>query len=71
MIADGPDSRTCSRAACHERASWAISWRNPRIHGPERRKVWVACAAHVDYLSQYLRARDFPVEIAALEEATT
>ena len=70
MIGESPGLRTCSRAACHADALWAITWRHPRIHGPERRKVWVACEEHVEYLSQYLGARDFPVEIAPLEEAT-
>lgn len=69
MIGESPGPRTCSRAACHADALWAISWRNPRIHSTDRRKVWVACQEHVEYLSQYLRARDFPVEVAPLEEA--
>lgn len=55
----------CSRAGCRDAATWQVVWRNPRIHGPERRKVWLACAAHVDYLRDYLRARDFPVEVVA------
>lgn len=69
MIGQAPGERTCSRASCHADAVWAISWRNPRIHGPERRKVWIACDEHVGYLSEYLRARDFPVEVAPFEEA--
>ena len=57
---------TCSRAGCRVPAEWAIHWRNPRIHTADRRKTWVACAEHVDYLREFLRARDFPVEVAAL-----
>lgn len=56
----------CSRAGCTERASLAVNWRNPRIHGADRVKVWLACAEHVDYLADYLRARDFPVTVAAI-----
>lgn len=56
----------CSRAGCRSRAVWAIRWRNPRIHTADRRKTWVACDEHVGYLREFLRARDFPVEVAAL-----
>lgn len=57
---------TCSRAGCRESALWRVEWRNPRIHSPDRRKVWVACDAHCDYLRDYLAARDFPVTVAPL-----
>jgi hypothetical protein len=59
-----PDSTPCSRAGCRTDASWQVIWRNPRIHTPERRKVWLACDEHADYLRDYLAARDFPVELA-------
>lgn len=61
--------RICSRAGCRAGALWQIVWRNPRIHGPERRKIWTACAEHVDYLRDYLAARDFPVEVVAFKAA--
>ena len=51
----------CSRAGCGSDAAWLVVWRNPRIHSPERRKTWAACDEHVDYLREYLAARDFPV----------
>ena len=60
------DTVHCSRAGCRAQAEWAIHWRNPRIHTAERRKTWVACPEHVGYLREFLRARDFPVEVAAL-----
>lgn len=56
----------CSRAGCRTPAQWRIEWRNPRIHSPERRKIWVACDEHRDYLRDYLAARDFPVSVAPL-----
>lgn len=40
-----------------------MNWRNPRIHGPERVKVWLACDEHRDYLYDYVAARGFPVTI--------
>ena len=59
-------STTCSRAGCSEAAVAAVNWRNPRIHSPERVKVWLACDAHVDYLRDFLFARDFPVRVTPL-----
>lgn len=51
----------CSRAGCREPATMQVVWRNPRIHAPDRRKIWLACDAHVGYLREFLAARDFPV----------
>ena len=47
-------------------AAWNVNWRNPRIHGPERVKIWLACDDHRDYLRDYLDARDFPVVVTPL-----
>lgn len=55
--------RVCSRAGCRAEADWQVVWRNPRIHSADRRKIWVACGDHVDFLRDYLAARDFPVEV--------
>ena len=57
---------TCSRAGCRKTAAWNVNWRNPRIHGPERVKIWLACDEHCDYLQHYLETRDFPVVVTAL-----
>jgi hypothetical protein len=59
----------CSRAGCRAPARWRVEWRNPRIHSPDRRKVWVACDEHRDYLRDYLAAREFPVTLAPLAPA--
>lgn len=56
----------CSRAGCRAVAVWRIEWRNPKIHSPDRRKVWVACDDHREFLRDYLAARDFPVTLAPL-----
>lgn len=53
----------CSRAGCTIEALWAVNWRNPRIHGAERVKVWLACDEHVEFLRDYLASRDFPVVV--------
>jgi hypothetical protein len=66
MTASTSAEQTCSRAGCRADATWVIAWRNPRIHGPERRKEWIACDAHVGYLRDFLATRDFPLEVSAL-----
>lgn len=53
----------CSRAGCRAEATWAVNWRNPRIHTPDRVKVWLACEEHRDFLYDYVEARGFPVTI--------
>ena len=55
------DEPVCSRAGCSALPTSQIVWRNPRIHAADRRKIWLACDEHVDYLREFLRARDFPV----------
>jgi hypothetical protein len=60
------DQATCSRAACREAASWRLDWRNPSIHAEGRVKTWLACDQHVDYLREFLAARDFPLTVAPL-----
>ncbi|MGO4691770.1 hypothetical protein [Glaciibacter sp. 2TAF33] len=60
------DQVACSRALCHETATWRLDWRNPRIHAEDRVKTWLACDEHVDYLREFLAARDFPLTVAPL-----
>lgn len=49
----------CSAKGCREAALWALRWNNPKLHGPERRKTWLACADHRDHLAHFLSARSF------------
>ena len=56
----------CSRAGCRLPATARIQWRNPRIHDASRVKVWLACDEHREYLTEFLRAREFPVTEAPL-----
>lgn len=51
---DNPDEAICSAAKCRDTARWAVVWNNPKIHAPDREKVWSACDAHRDTLSEYL-----------------
>lgn len=57
----------CSRAGCKAAATWNVNWRNPRIHGLERVKVWAACDAHRDELFDYLDERGLPAAITPVD----
>lgn len=69
--AEGPAGLRCSRAGCRQAAVWAIHWRNPRIHGAERVKTWLACAEHRGFLEGYLGARDFPLTVTDAGESVS
>ncbi|MFM6974360.1 MAG: hypothetical protein ACKOXM_04380 [Agromyces sp.] len=62
------DGATCSRAGCVAAGVWRLSWRNPRIHGLDRVKMWLACDEHREFLSAFLEARGFLLAVDALEE---
>ena len=53
----------CSARACGAPAAHALRWNNPRLHTPERRKTWLACAAHLTSLSDHLQVRGFLREV--------
>lgn len=73
LPSDEPETLSCSRAGCRTHAAWRIDWRNPKIHAADRRKTWLACDEHVDFLREFLAARDFPLVVrpAAGEAAST
>jgi len=54
-----PEPDICSARGCREPARWQLLWNNPRIHTPDRRKTWLACAEHRDSLEQFLGSRSF------------
>ncbi|MFC7494067.1 MULTISPECIES: acetone carboxylase [unclassified Nocardioides] len=55
--AEAPD--TCSAKGCQAAAAWELQWNNPKLHTPDRRKIWLACDAHRESLSDFLTARQF------------
>jgi hypothetical protein len=55
----GDEPLVCSAKGCQRSATVALLWNNPKLHTPERRKTWLACDDHVDYLTQFLSARGF------------
>lgn len=59
----------CSAKGCRTTAAWALRWNNPRLHTPERRKVWLACDEHRVSLGDHLAARGFLRETVAFDPA--
>lgn len=57
----------CSRKGCRRDAAWRLEWNNPRIHAPDRRKTWLACPEHRDWLADYLRSRGLLKDVLSLE----
>ncbi len=53
----GPD--VCSAKGCSDAATWEVRWNNPKLHTPDRRKIWLACDQHRQSLADFLAARSF------------
>jgi len=49
----------CSAKGCRAAAVWGLRWNNPKLHTPERRKVWPACDEHRESLTAFLGRRGF------------
>lgn len=62
------DVPVCSGKGCRAPAVWALVWNNPKVHTPERRKVWLACDDHRAHLVTFLEARSFLREVLTMEE---
>lgn len=56
----------CSRKSCNNAAVWQLLWNNPKIHTPQRRKIWLACDEHRSFLADFLSSRSFLKEIQPL-----
>ena len=54
-----PEKPICSAKGCQTDAVWDVVWNNPKLHTPERRKVWLACEEHRKSLADFLAARQF------------
>lgn len=54
-----PDQPICSAKGCTAAAAWDLGWNNPKLHTPDRRKVWLACDVHKGSLGDFLTARGF------------
>lgn len=63
----GSDTARCSAKGCGRPAPWAIRWNNPRLHAPERRKVWTACDEHRAQLHDFLALRGFVRDVVPVD----
>ena len=62
------DGLVCSAKACREMATNALLWNNPKLHTPDRRKVWLACPRHTESLADFLRLRGFLRDVVAVDD---
>ena len=62
----GPDGLVCSAKGCREPAAFDLQWNNPKIHTPDRRKHWLACAGHREQLRSFLASRGFLRDVEPL-----
>jgi len=53
------ETAVCSAKGCTVPAVWDLCWNNPKLHTPDRRKIWLACEDHKGSLSDFLAARGF------------
>jgi hypothetical protein len=58
----------CSARRCTAEAVWGLLWNNPKLHAPERRKVWMSCEEHADYLTQFLTVRGFLSSVVEVDQ---
>lgn len=65
--ADELEDPQCSAKGCRNDARWSLVWANPRIHGTDRTKTWLACDEHLAYLSDFLDRRGFLRDVVAFE----
>lgn len=66
----GGERLVCSAKGCGHVAAHALLWNNPRLHTLERRKVWLTCEDHREYLSEYLSVRGFLKSVIDVDQLT-
>lgn len=57
----GPENPRCSRSGCRNEPDYNVNWRNPKLHSPDRVKVWLTCSEHRQFFLDYFENRGFPV----------
>jgi hypothetical protein len=65
-VSAAPDL-VCSAKGCRATATYAVVWRNPRLHAAGRRKVWPACEEHREHLSTFVDLRGFLLEVVPVD----
>lgn len=68
--ASGAADHVCSAKGCRAPAPHAVVWNNPKLHKPERRKVWLACDEHEKALADFVAMRGFLIEVVPVEALT-
>lgn len=63
-----PSALVCSAKGCRAVPGHAVIWRNPTLHTPDRRKVWLACEEHREHLSNFVQLRGFLLEVIPVSE---
>ena len=66
-VSNPESSAICTARGCQAAAAWAVVWNNPRLHAPDREKVWAACDEHRQSLADYLAVRSFLRRVEPLE----
>jgi hypothetical protein len=67
-VPDPVDELVCSARGCSHEAAWGLLWNNPKLHTPERRKVWLACDDHREHLGQFLDVRGFLRDVVPVSD---
>ncbi|WP_347354361.1 hypothetical protein [Intrasporangium sp.] len=67
---DEPAAYVCSAKGCRAVARHAVVWNNPKLHKPDRRKVWLACELHRQSLADFVALRGFLIEVIPVEDLT-
>jgi len=62
------ETPVCRANGCIAAASYAVVWNNPKLHAPDREKIWVACEAHRQSLADHLDLRGFLLRVEPLTE---
>uniref|UniRef100_UPI0009FC640C hypothetical protein n=1 Tax=Actinomadura kijaniata TaxID=46161 RepID=UPI0009FC640C len=68
---NAPEEPICSAKGCRAAAAWALRWNNPKIHTPDRRKIWLACEEHRESLTAFLDRRDFLKDVVPVADRDT
>ncbi len=63
-----PHDPICSARGCRRPAVWALRWNNPKLHTPDRRKIWTACDEHRLSLEEFLSLRGFLRDTVSTQE---
>jgi hypothetical protein len=66
-VGDEHNPAICSAKGCRAVATWAVVWNNPKLHSPDREKVWAACDEHKQPLADHLAVRSFLKRVEPLE----